>query len=86
MNDLPSRERLRSMTDDELIALLRTQHCELLISRTGHFSILIDSDDPEPALPALLIREAFRRRVRLEPYARINGIRLRCTGGQSTAA
>jgi hypothetical protein len=86
MNDLPSRERLRSLTDDELVALLRNQHCELFIGRSGRFSILVDSNDPEPVLPALWIREAFHRRDRLTPYARLNGIRLRCTGDLSPAA
>jgi hypothetical protein len=86
MDDALSRERLCSMTDDELIALLRSQHCELFIGRTGQFSILIDPNEPEQALPAQLIREAVRRRVRLSHYARANGIRLRCTGGLSTAA
>jgi hypothetical protein len=86
MDDKLSRERLRSLIDDELIALLRSEHCELFIGRTGQFSLLIDSNDPELALPALVIREVFRRRARLEPFARVNGIRLRCSGGHSTAA
>jgi hypothetical protein len=85
MNDLHSRERLRSLTDDDLIALLRSEHCELLIGRTGQFTLLIDSSDPESVLPAILIREVFRRRAQLVPFARVNGMRLRCLGGLTAA-
>jgi hypothetical protein len=86
MNDTHSRERLRSLTDDELIGLLRAHHCELFIGRTGRFSLLVGSNEPESVLRAVLIREAFRRREQLTPFARVNGIRLRGTGEISAAA
>ena len=80
------RERLPALSDDELIALLRSWHCELFIGRTGKFSLVIQSDAPDLAPPAALIREAFRRRARLAHFARVNGIRLRNSGGMSDAA
>jgi hypothetical protein len=78
-------EYLRSLTDHELIDLLKSRHCEVFISRTGKFSLLVSSGEPVPPLPSQLIREAFRRRARLEPLARVNGIRLRGTGRLNAA-
>ncbi len=85
MDDPLTLAYLHSLTDRELIGLLRSRHCEVFITGTGEFSLLVSPGEPEPALPAQLIREAFRRRARLEPMARVNGIRLRSTGRLNAA-
>jgi hypothetical protein len=86
MDEPLSRISLRALTDHGLLAHLRVRHCEVFIGRTGQFTIAILEHAPHASLPALLIRETFRRRVRLTPFARVNGIRLRQTGELSEAA
>jgi hypothetical protein len=58
----------------------------MFIARTGQFSLWIVSRELHAPLPAPLIREALRRRARLLPFARVNGIRLRGLGKLAEAA
>jgi hypothetical protein len=77
---------LSTATDQSLIDLLRQHQCELIVGRTGAMTVQMPSEPPETSVVWSAVREAFRRRRSLTPYARVNGIRLRALGVLADAA
>jgi hypothetical protein len=82
----PDIDTIGQTTDKALIELLRHYDCELLVGRTGTMTVKMPPDVPENSFIWPVVREAFRRRARLTPYARVNGIRLRALGALPDAA
>lgn len=79
-------EGISQTTDKALIDLLRTYNCELIVGRSGTMTVQMPPEVPENSFVWPAVREALRRRSRLTPYARVNGIRLRALGSLSHAA
>jgi hypothetical protein len=79
-------ETITQTTDKALIDLLRAYSCELIVGRSGTMTVQMPADVPENSFVWPAVREALRRRARLTPYARVNGIRLRALGSLADAA
>jgi hypothetical protein len=83
---VPDVDTISQTPDKALIDLLRTYSCELIVGRSGAMTVQMPSDLPENSFIWPAVREALRRRSRLTPYARVNGIRLRALGALADAA
>ncbi|CAN5361476.1 hypothetical protein BH09CHL1_BH09CHL1_10900 [soil metagenome] len=82
----PDLASIGQTTDKALIDLLRHYSCELIVGRSGTMSVQMPPEVPENSIIWPVVREAFRRRATLTPYARVNGIRLRALGSLRDAA
>lgn len=82
----PDLSTLDQTTDKALIDLLRNYDCELIVGRSGTMTVQMPPNIHENSIVWPVVREALRRRTRLTPYARVNGIRLRALGALADAA